>query len=136
MRADNTRHLTAAAARRRLETMDRAQTAIRQMRHTEGTLTVAEFCRSARVSRSWIYTQPAILQELAKARPAAGPTEPTAERATERSLLTRLQAAHQRNRELTAEITELRERIALLYGRLRDADLNGTASQHSRYNDG
>jgi len=70
--------------------MDRAQTAIRQMRHTEGTLTVAEFCRAARVSRFWLYTQPAIPQELSKARPAAGPTELTAERATDRSLLNRL----------------------------------------------
>jgi hypothetical protein len=32
---------------------------------------------------------------------------------------------HQRNRELTAEITELREQIAILYGRLRDVELRG-----------
>jgi len=74
MRADNSRHLTAAAARRGQDTIDRAQTAIQRMRQDQGTLKVAEFCRAARVSRSWLYTQPALLQELTRARPAAGPT--------------------------------------------------------------
>lgn len=128
MRVDNSRHLTAAAARRGQDTMDRAQTAIQRLRQTQGILTVAEFCRAARVSRSWLYTQPALLQELARARPATRPTELSAERATDQSLLNRLQAAHQRNRELTAEITELREQIAILYGRLREHDLRGTAT--------
>lgn len=128
MRADNSRHLTAAAARRAQDTKDRAQTAFQRMRQAQSTLTAAEFCRAARVSRSWLYTQPALLQELARARPAADPIEQTAERATDQSLLTRLQAAHQRNRELTAEITELRVQIALLYGRLRDLDLRGTTA--------
>ena len=125
MRADNSRHLTAAAARRGQDTMARAQTAIQRMRQAQGPLTVAEFCRAARVSRSWLYTQPALLQELASARPAASPTEPADERASDQSLLNRLQVAHQRNRELTAEITELREQIAVLYGRLRDVELRG-----------
>lgn len=125
MRADNSRHLTAAAARRGQDAMNRAQTAIERMRQAQNTLTVAEFCRTARVSRSWLYTQPAVLQELARAQPAPGPIGPSADRATDQSLLTRLQVAHQRNRELTAEITELREQIAILYGRLRDDELRG-----------
>ena len=136
MRADNSRHLTDAATvevRKRWTAPKRRSGRCATL---SGTLTVAEFRRAARVSRFWLYTQPAIPQELSKARPAAGPTEPTAERATDRSLLNRLQAAHERNRELTAEITELRERIASLYGRLRDVDLHGTADQRSRHDDG
>lgn len=129
MRADNSRHLSAAAARRAQDTTDRAHTALGQMRAAKTVFTIAEFCRAARVSRSWLYTQPTLLQELDRGRPTVGPPEPPADRATDQSLLTRLQAAHQRNRELTAEITELREQIAALYGRLRNVALRGTPGQ-------
>lgn len=129
MRADNSRHLTAAAARRAQDTKDRAHTALRQMRSSKTAFTVAEFCRAARVSRSWVYTQPSLVQELARARPTVGLPEPPADRATDQSLLNRLQAALQRNRELTAEITELREQIAILYSRLRDVELRGAAAR-------
>ena len=46
---------------------------------------------------------------------------PTRQRASDASLLRRLEAAHARNQQLTRELTELREQLAVAHGDLREA---------------
>ena len=87
-------------------------------------VTVAALCRVAHVSRSWVYTQPALLHEIASRRPrgSAAPPPPAAY-ATEASLLQRLQLAHERNQSLSAEVRHLRDQLAIVYGELRSIKL-------------
>jgi hypothetical protein len=126
MRADNAHHLAAAAAKRSAQTLQRARTTLEVMIRDGHIFTAAELARRARVSRSWLYTQPALLHELTRHQPAPSATprmQPVADRASESALLQRLRLAHDRNRSLTAEVDKLRAQIAVLYGELRNRKL-------------
>ena len=91
--------------------------------------------RAAGVSRAWLYTEPAVrgaIQRLRAAhRPTAGSPVPASQRASDASLLRRLEAAHTRNRELATEIRQLREQLAYTHGQLRAARLNSPAASTS-----
>jgi hypothetical protein len=80
-----------------------------------------------RVSRAWLYNQPDIRQAVQRLRAAHRPTNgdpvPGSQRASNASLLRRLEAAHARNRELAAQIRELRDQLARAHGQLRAARL-------------
>lgn len=121
MRADNTAHLRSAAHRRSALAHDRAEAAFTDLQARNQPITVAGFARAAGVARSWIYTQPDLLErihrshELAPKRPR--PSVPTA--ASDASWQRRLELAHTRIAELTAENKQLRHQLALTHGHLR-----------------
>lgn len=76
--------------------------------------------RNADVSRSWLYTQPDIRAQIERLREATrhspAPAIPAAQRTSDASLLTRLQAANENNRLLTQENQRLRRQLAHALG--------------------
>lgn len=119
----NPHHLAAAAAHRSEQALHRARTALSELTAAGGQITVAALARRAQVSRSFIYTQPALLEAVTRPQPPGPITPPTEQRATEQALLQRLSLAHVRNQLLTAEVDQLRAQIAALYGKLRTLKL-------------
>ncbi|MFF2045555.1 hypothetical protein ACFVVX_34565 [Kitasatospora sp. NPDC058170] len=94
-------------------------------------ITFETVAREAKVSRSWLHNQPDLRSEIERRRarhrtvPAARPV-PERQRASDGSLLRRLDAAIKRNHQLEAENRELREALALALGERRAADIRGT----------
>lgn len=88
-------------------------------------ITVSRLASMAVVSRSWIYTQPELLdqiEQLRHDRPRNGSSDrPGVSRASEESLRRRLELAHQRIAQLRAENQELRQSLARAHGQLREA---------------
>ena len=120
MRADNTHHLRAAVERRQREAHDRAQAVLAEVQQHHRPISVAAFARAANVARSWIYTQPDLLAAIT-AHTRTTPLPPPVDRsaATNNSWKQRLDLAHARIRELTAENRALREQLARTHGQLR-----------------
>jgi hypothetical protein len=127
MPADNSAHLRAAAQRHREQTLQRARDALRQLEAGGRPVTFELVARAAGVSRAWLYSQPDIRQAVQQLRAAHRPSTsgpvPASQRASDASLLRRLEAAHTRNRELATEIRQLREQLARAHGQLRAARL-------------
>lgn len=125
MQADNTAQLHAATQRRRQQTLARASEALDQLATTGEPVSVASVAAMASVSRSWLYTQPELLDRIEtlaqKRRPAPAEADrwPAGQRASNTSLIRRLELAHQRLGQLTDENQRLREELARAYGRLR-----------------
>lgn len=123
MHADNTHHLLAAARERSEKARARTAEAMTQLRETGRTATVSELARAAGVSRSWLYTQPDLLDLLQKQKSTNRTSTPgSSTRASDTSLHRRLQLAHQRIRQLTDENARLRERLVRTHGALRAAN--------------
>jgi hypothetical protein len=124
MRADNTRHLVAAAQHRHEYTRAKAVQALREAEKSGTPVTFDAVATAAGVSRSWLYTQPDLRAEIERLRAASqrapGTPLPIRQRASDASLLRRLEAANQRNRQLAEENRQLRERLASAFGELRD----------------
>jgi hypothetical protein len=124
MPADNIHHLTEAARRRAQATRRRAVAALRRMDTSGLPVTIDALAREARVSRSWIYSQPDLRAEAARLRdrprPATdGPAVPDRERASDASLLRRIEVATQRIRELETDNKRLRDALAEALGERR-----------------
>jgi hypothetical protein len=117
------RRLAEHARRRHEETLQRARRALEALAVSSGPVTVSRLIREAAVSRSWIYTQPELLDLLEKLRHSgdrtAGPAPNS--RASDESLRRRLDLAHQRIAQLRADNHELREMLARAHGELRAA---------------
>ncbi|WP_374208651.1 DUF6262 family protein [Pseudarthrobacter cellobiosi] len=95
-----------------------------QIHESGRTATASELARAAEVSRSWLYTQPDLLDLLQQQKtPTRTSTSGSSTRASDTSLHRSLQLAHQRIRQLTDENTRLRERLARTHGALRAANL-------------
>ncbi|MGW0538688.1 DUF6262 family protein [Streptomyces sp. NPDC003032] len=127
MPADNSHLIVAAAHRRSAATRRRAVTALRRMDATGVEITFETVAREAGVSRSWLYNQPDLRAEIERLRarhrvPATRPV-PDRQRASDASLLRRLETATKRNQQLEAENRELREALAIALGERRTADL-------------
>ena len=126
MPADNSRHLRAATRRRSKDTRQRA---VKTLRHLDATGTAVTFdsvAREAGVSRSWLYAQPDLRGEIERLRDrhrthSPAPLVPDRQRATDASLLRRLEAATERIRRLEQDNRELREALAEALGRQRSA---------------
>ena len=119
MPADNAAHLVAAAQRRHELTRSKAIQALRELEHAGGPITFENVARRAGVSRSWLYTQPDLqseIQRLRQARRAPDDSVPASQRASDTSLLRRLETANQRNRQLTDENQRLRRQLARALG--------------------
>lgn len=80
---------------------------------------------AAGVSRSWLYAEADIRAEIDRLRAQQHATPPrpvpVRQRASETSLLRRLELAHERARSLEAENRRLREQLARANGDLRAA---------------
>ena len=122
MRHDNSHYLLAAAQRRRADTLERARKALQELGETGQRRTVMQIAAHAGVSRSWLYAQPELRDQL---RRLTAISEPSAsvpariERGSDASLRQRLTLAHERIRELDNENRQLRNQIAHLHGQLR-----------------
>ena len=130
MRADNSRHLIAAAQQRAEQTRTRALRALRRLDDTGIAITFEAVAREAGVSRSWLYSQADLRAEIQALRdrtqPAPpAPMTPKRQRATETSLLRRLEAAAERMRQLEEDNRQLREALAEALGATRTARVTG-----------
>ena len=137
MPADNTHHLTEAARRRAQATRRRAVAALRRMDTSGLPVTIDALAREAGVSRSWIYSQPDLRAEAGRLRdrprPATGgPAVPDRERASDASLLRRVEVATQRIRELETDNKRLREALAEALGERRVTRSSPPASDTPR----
>jgi hypothetical protein len=123
MPADNSDHLAVAARRRHELTRAKAIQALRELDRTGTPITFQTLARHASVSRSWLYSQPDIRAEIQNLRDATqrapATVIPTGQRASDTSLLRRLEAANQRNRQLTQDNQRLRRQLAEALGQLR-----------------
>ena len=112
--------LPEAAARRHELTRSRAVQALRELHRAGVPVTFAGVAQSAGVSRSWLYTQPDIRDQIQRLRTstsrAPGTPVPIGQRSTDASLHTRLTAALQRNQALADENARLRRQLARALG--------------------
>lgn len=124
MPADHTAIVAAARQRREL-TRAKALQALRELDRTGAAVTFQTVARTAQVSRSWLYAQPDICAEIQRLRGTTrrtpNPPIPAAQRATADSLRRRLDATHERIRQLTEENQRLRRQLAQVLGERRDA---------------
>ena len=120
MPAENTDRLAESARKRHELTRSKAIRALRELDRAGTPVNFEVVARNANVSRSWLYTQPDIraqierLREVTRHSPA--PAIPAAQRTSDASLLTRLQAANENNRLLTQENQRLRRQLAHALG--------------------
>jgi hypothetical protein len=124
MPADHTAIVAAARQRHEL-TRAKAIRALRELDRTGAAITFQTVARAAQVSRSWLYAQPDIRAEIQRLRGATrrapSPPIPTSQRATADSLHRRLEATHDRIRQLTDENQRLRRQLAQSLGERRQA---------------
>ncbi|WP_301150325.1 DUF6262 family protein [Mycobacterium simiae] len=64
MRRDNSHHLIAAAQRRHADTLKRARQALHELGETGHRHTITQVATHAGVSRSWLYAQPELRDQL------------------------------------------------------------------------
>jgi len=131
MPADNSRHLRAAARRRSAQTRTRAIKALRRLDRDGTPITYDAVAHAAGVSRSWLYANADIRDEIERLRslrqPATGmPSVPNRQRASDASLLRRLEAATERIRRLEQDNRELRDALAAALGEQRHARVIGS----------
>lgn len=124
MLVDNSRHLVAAAQRRHDDAHQRAQEAIRVAAARGDAVTATGLAARAGVSRAFLYANPDLIESIRQLR--AGGERPGAvpvrQRASEASLLHRLEAVTGRNKELRTENQDLRRRLEIAHGQLRAQD--------------
>ena len=119
-RADNTRYLAQAAARRQAA-LAKASQAIERLDRSGQPVTFSAVAAAAGVSRAWLYRNPRVRDLITRLRTEPSPAASTraAQRATAESLRARLDAAHQEITRLRAENTALRQQAARHLGQQR-----------------
>jgi hypothetical protein len=128
MRADNSRHIIAAARRRGEQARKQAIAALRRMDNSGQPVTFGTVAANAGVSRSWLYAQDDLraqierLRQRQRATPASPPI-PSQQRASAASLHRRLEAATARIRHLEADNQQLRDALAHAIGEQRAAGI-------------
>jgi hypothetical protein len=125
VRPDPAAPLAEAAARRHELTRAKAVQALREIDRAGAPVTFASVASAAGISRSWLYTQPDIRDQIQRLRSirngeAAGAI-PASQRATGPSLRARLDTALQRNQALAEENARLRRQLARALGDQRSA---------------
>jgi hypothetical protein len=123
MRSDNSIHLVTAARQRHELTRAKALAALHELDRTGKPITFSTVADAAGVSRSWLYAQTDVKDEIRRLRahnqPPATQTPPR-QRASDDSLRQRLDLALHRNRELADENRRIRRQLAHALGQLRD----------------
>ena len=123
MRADNSSHLIEAARRKHEECLRRVTAAIREADHLHQPVTIQGVAKAARVSASWIYTQPEIYEAL-RARRAQGDRQvlgrvPKVEIAGHASQQKRIELLASRLKETNQDNRRLRSELAVVHAELR-----------------
>jgi hypothetical protein len=122
VRPDAAAPLAEAAARRHELTRAKVIQALRELDRAGMPVTFAAVA-SAGVSRSWLYTQPDIRDQIQRLRGTSNHRPagaiPASQRATDASLRARLTAALQRNQALADENARLRRQLAHALGAAR-----------------
>ena len=123
MPSDNTAQLIDSARRRHELTRAKAIRTLRELDRAGIPVTFELVARTAEVSRSWLYSQPDIRDQIQQlrdtARRAPSSRVPAGQRASDPSLRQRLQTACDRNRQLTEDNRRLRRQLAEALGQLR-----------------
>jgi hypothetical protein len=113
-------HLARAARARHENTRAKAIRALRELDHHGDPITFQAVAETAGISRSWLYTQPDLRNEIERLRQITGRAPdtpiPAPQRATGASLLARLTHAQQRIKQLTDENQQLRRQLAHALG--------------------
>ncbi|TGD88562.1 transposase [Mycolicibacterium sp. CH28] len=130
MHADGSARLARAAQARHEQTLQRARTVLQSIAEGDSLVTVAGLARRAGVSRSWLYTQPELLESIEQLRqhnrnettPAANISNADTRASTD-SLRRRLELAHEHIGQLRTENRELRDALARAHGLLRGQNL-------------
>jgi len=132
VRPDNSPAIIAAARRRHELTRAKAVQAIRELERTGAPVSFAAVAQAAGVSRSWLYAEHNLRQEITRLREATRsaptPAIPAGQRASDASLRRRLEVAEQRIRQLRADNDKLRRQLAHALGDQRHAG-RGSASR-------
>ncbi|MBF6302798.1 hypothetical protein IU459_35480 [Nocardia amamiensis] len=121
------------ARQRHRETLTRAEQALTELADAGQPVTVALLADRAGVSRSWIYTQPALherVKQLRHQQASSDRVHDTVTRASDDSNRHRLALAHERISQLRGENQQLRDALAHAHGQLRTARIS-TDSQQS-----
>ena len=119
--------LAEAAARRHELTRSKAIQALRELDRAGAPVTYTSVAAAAGISRSWLYTQPDIsdqirrLRTLIERQPRPANSIPAGQQATDASLRSRLATALQRNKALADENATLRRQLARALGDQRSA---------------
>jgi hypothetical protein len=114
--------LSLAATRKRTRTLERALSALGELDSGGEPISFQAVARRAGVSRQWLYDQPELRAEIERLRrrpPTPAPGPPAREQGSTASPRQRIEALLEENRRLRAENAELREELALAYGRER-----------------
>jgi Family of unknown function (DUF6262) len=123
MRPDPAAPLAEAAARRHELTRSKAIQTLRELDRAGRPVTFSAIASAAGISRSWLYTQPDIREQIQRLRGIRDgkPADavPAGQRATDASLRARLTAALQRNQALADENARLRRQLAHALGAAR-----------------
>lgn len=124
MRADNSGHIIAAARHRSDQARQRATAGLRRMDAAGQPITFESVAAATGVSRSWLYAQADIRADIERLRQRqretpSSPPIPSRQRASDASLLRRLEAATTRVRYLEAVNQELRDALACALGEQR-----------------
>ena len=125
---DPIQRLREAAEARHEQTLRRAEAALNGLARRGEPVTVRGVADAARVSRSWIYTQPRLLAEIGRLRqpgPRQRPGAPASQKATTDSLRQQLHAYREEITQLRAQITNLNEQLARHLGAARATATTG-----------
>ena len=123
-----------SATRRHELTRSRAVQALRELDRAGTPVTFAKVAQAAGVSRSWLYTQPDISNQIRRLRQktndaGSGGAIPVGQRSTDASLRARLTAALDRNKHLADENARLRRQLARALGDQRFAGIRSGNDQ-------
>jgi hypothetical protein len=126
MRPDAIAPIVAAARRRHELTRAKAIQALRELEHAGAPVSFAAVAQAARISRSWLYTEPDLATEISRLREATAgrpkaPRIPAVQRASDASLRRRLELAEQRIHDLRRDNEQLRRQLAHALGDQRRA---------------
>jgi len=112
--ADNSHHLAASATARSKAAVARALASIDALSRTGQPVTFPDVAKHAGVSRAFLYANEDVRRALVEARARTTPaTSPPPEvRASDASLLVRLQQAHHRIADLRHQNSQLRKELA------------------------
>lgn len=125
MAADQASRLAEHARARHEQTLQRAQDTLADLARNGEPVTIARLASEAGVSRAWIYTQPALRDQVKRIQhsqpPGTPPPRQAGSRASDESLRRRLELAHQKITQLRAENQRLRRDLAAVHGQLRAA---------------
>jgi len=111
--------LQAAAQRKRDATIQRATAALAELAEQGAQISFQSVARRARVSRQWLYDQPALRTQIEQLRERPAQGVPARERASDASLQQRLRGLLDDNQALREQVRALTHELALAYGQQR-----------------